>query len=212
VKPVTLPGSVPLSSTLTIQVVVELPFTGPAQIRLPLEEKEISDFQRLELQVQDLRREVAEIRSTGIVKVSTFSFAQEKLLTTADYSHMGRPTFTPQTSFSFGGGGTEKAVEHVLLSMNVTKKLPNSQLLIQGVLAVHGQGNAESYEWCYGNTIVTPNAEGYQNTSTHARAIPTVIIAGHQQTGPQLLELKCRTRYGGVVLQCGSCIIVFEVV
>eukprot|EP01123_Difflugia_compressa_P008724 TRINITY_DN2675_c0_g1_i1.p1 TRINITY_DN2675_c0_g1~~TRINITY_DN2675_c0_g1_i1.p1 ORF type:complete len:134 (-),score=17.79 TRINITY_DN2675_c0_g1_i1:71-415(-) len=78
--------------------------------------------------------------------------------------------------------------------MIIDKQEPESILIIQGVLALHGEQNAETtYEWCYNGTVVLAQAEGYSNNSGYSRPVPTAaVIAGHKTTGKQQLSLKWR--------------------
>jgi len=77
-KSITLPGSVPSTSTLVISVVIDLGVMGDKILNLELHEKEVSEFDKLQMQINDLRSEIQEMKATDVIKVSTFSFADEK--------------------------------------------------------------------------------------------------------------------------------------
>jgi len=174
------PSSIPLEGDFIIHLVIPGGLFGEHIAELPLTEKDVSDFERLELQVKDLREELETLRKNSPI--------------------VGVTVHTGDNQKSF-----VNASEHIMLEFDVLKTVPNSILVIQGTLALHGEYNGEStYEWNYGGTVVLAQAEGYLNNSGLSRAIPTsAIIAGHTKTGVQKLTLAWRMKNGQSGRPCG---------
>lgn len=82
----------------------------------------------------------------------------------------------------------------IAIRLTVDKKKPNSMLLINGVLCVHGHGaNAESGQyWKFGEkTTVYGQTEGFSNNSGYGSAVTTMsVITNHTDIGPQELSLS----------------------
>lgn len=177
-----LPDSVP-EGEFIIKLVIPGGSLGEQTADLLLNEKDITHWERLEVRIKDLEEEVDSLKkmySSPIIGVTTFTDSLQKLF---DY-----------------------AAEHIMIEFDVEKKDPNSILVIQGTLALHGENYAETtYEWVYGNTAVLAQAEGFVNNSGYNRAIPTsAVISGHTKTGVQKLSLKWRMKNGGRGRPCNS--------
>ena len=82
----------------------------------------------------------------------------------------------------------------IAIKLTVDKKKPDSILLINGVLCVHGHGtNAESGQyWKFGGkTTVYGQTEGFSNNSGYGSAVTTMsVITNHNDIGPQELSLS----------------------
>ena len=79
-----------------------------------------------------------------------------------------------------------------VIKFKVNKKRPETTLLVQANLCVHGEGNAETCQfWKYGGTTSCGQSECYSNNSGYARSVMcSCVITGHATTGEQELKLE----------------------